>query len=415
MIKKIVAGLLTLVGLLVAVVLYRTFSFESVQYTVKASPAPEVTPEALQHFQQALRFQTISFGDTTKFDSSQFNAFHRFLETTYPNVHQKMTREKVKGYSLLYKWEGAKSELKPYILMAHQDVVPIEEAARTLWTVDPFAGEVKDNFIWGRGTTDDKINLISIMEAAEKLIKENFQPERTIYFAFSHDEEVLGRGAVAMAAWFKEKNIRADLVLDEGGIVTQEKIPGIEKPVALIGNAEKGYLSLEVSVQKSGGHSSMPEKETAIDILSNALIKLRSNPFEARFSEPMIGFIESLGPEMPFVQKMAFANTWLLKGAVVGTYEKTGAGNAMIRTTLVPTILESGVKDNVVPTVAKATINLRLLPGDESSAVTGQLKKIIDDDRVVFRLLSATEASPVSPMTGTGFKACPAHSHLPSW
>ncbi len=403
--KRILLALAILVVPVASVVLYNTFTFSSIQYTVKASPAPEVSPEQLQHFQQALAYRTVSFADSTQLDSSQFNGFHRFLKQTYPRVHQTMTLQVFKTYSLLYTWPGKDPSLKPYILMAHQDVVPIEEASRAMWTVDPFAGVIKEGYIWGRGTTDDKINLISIMEAAEKLIAENYQPERTIYLVFGHDEEVGGGGAIAMAAWFKEQNLEAELVLDEGGIVTREKIPGIDKPVALIGNAEKGYLSLELSVEKSGGHSSMPEKETAIDILAAAIQKLRAQPFEARFSEPMEGFIASLGPEMPFVQKMAFANTWLFKSAIVSTYEQSGPGNAMIRTTLVPTILESGIKDNVVPTVAKATINLRLLPGDGSDEVIAQLQQIVADDRVRFKKLNPlAEASPVTPMNSAGFK-----------
>ncbi len=403
--KRILLALAILLLPLAAVVLYNTFTFSSVQYTVKANPAPEVSADALQHFQQALGYRTVSFADSTQLDSTQFNGFHRFLKQTYPRVHQTMTVQVFKNYSLLYTWPGKNSSLKPYILMAHQDVVPIEEASRAMWTVDPFGGVIKDGYIWGRGTTDDKINLISIMEAAEKLMAENYQPERTIYLVFGHDEEVGGSGAIAMADWFKQQNIEAELVLDEGGIVTREKIPGIDKPVALIGNAEKGYLSLELSVEKSGGHSSMPEKETAIDILTSAIQKLRGQPFEARFSEPMEGFIASLGPEMPFVQKMAFANTWLFKSAIVATYEKSGPGNAMIRTTLVPTILQSGIKDNVVPTIAKATINLRLLPGDQSDAVIARLQQLVADERVKFsKLAPLAEASPVTAMTSEGFR-----------
>jgi carboxypeptidase PM20D1 len=266
--------------------------------------------------------------------------------------------------------------------MAHQDVVPIEEASAKMWTVDPFAGTSKNNFIWGRGATDDKINLISILEATERLLSENFQPERTIYFAFGHDEEVGGKGAQAIAALLKSRDIKADLVLDEGGIITNDKVPGMNKPVALIGTSEKGYLSLQLSAEKNGGHSSMPEKETSIDILSRAIVKLREHPFEARFSPSTQGFIRYLGPEMPFTNKMAFANTWLFKPMVIGIYEKSAGGNAMIRTTAVPTIIDAGIKDNVIPTVATATVNFRLLPGDSSSLVMRKVRDIINDDRI---------------------------------
>ena len=205
---------------MVAVVLVNTFRMESKQLQVNSLPAPEVNPTALQHFQKALAFKTISFGDSSLFDSIQFIGFRNFLETTYPNFHRKLTREIIANYSLLYKWEGKNPELKPVILMAHQDVVPIEGATKDMWTVDPFGGEVKEGFIWGRGTTDDKINLISMVEAAEKLLSENFQPERTIYFSFGHDEEIGGKGAIAAAALLKSRNIEAEFILDEGGIIT---------------------------------------------------------------------------------------------------------------------------------------------------------------------------------------------------
>ena len=309
-------------------------------------------------------------------------------------VHKTMSREVVAGYSLLYRWDGENTSENPVVLMAHQDVVPIEEASRSLWTVEPFAGVVKDNFIWGRGSADDKINLISIMEAAEKLLQSGFKPSRTVYLAFGHDEEIGGSGAKAIARLLKSRNVKADLILDEGGIVTREKVPGMKIPVALLGTSEKGYLSIVMSVEKNGGHSSMPEKETSIDILSKAIGRLRENPFEADFSPSTQDFMKALGPEMPFTNKMAFANFWLFKPMVTSIYESSAAGNAMIRTTLVPTIIQAGVKDNVVPTVASATINLRLLPGDTSDEMMEKIRSIVNDDRVKLTEMTAFAAEP---------------------
>lgn len=406
MIKKILLALLVAIAFLIAILLFNTFTFSSIQTHEAALPAPEVTEKSVSNFTGAIKFKTISFGDASLFDSTQFLAFHEYLEKTYPLVHAQLKREKVKRFSLLYTWEGKNPQLKPAILMAHQDVVPIEEASRNLWTVDPFAGVVKDNYIWGRGTTDDKINLISIMEAVEKLLSQNFKPERTIYLAFGHDEEVGGYGAEAIAKLLQERKVQAELVLDEGGIITKERIPNMTQPVALLGTAEKGYMSLLLSVEKNGGHSSMPDKETSIDILAKALVRLRENPFEAQFSEPTEGFIRAIGPEMPFLQKIVFANTWLFKKVLVSIYEKTGAGNAVVRTTLVPTIIDAGIKDNVVPTVATAYVNLRLLPGDTGADIKEKVIKIIDDPRVKVEIKNGffTEASKVTDMNGSGFK-----------
>jgi carboxypeptidase PM20D1 len=394
MLKKILLFVLLAILVLVGVVLFNTFTFKSIQTKVEAEPAPDISPFALQHLSQAINFKTISYNDSSLFDSAQFNAFHRFLHEAYPLVHQQMTREVVAGYSLLYKWTGQDSVANPIVLMAHQDVVPIEEASKSLWTVEPFAGVVKDNFIWGRGSADDKINLIAIMEAAEKLLKNGFVPSRTVYLAFGHDEEIGGTGAKAIASLLKSRNITADLVLDEGGIVTREKVPGMTVPVALLGTSEKGYLSIVMSVEKNGGHSSMPEQETSIDILTRAINKLRENPFEAAFSPSTQDFMQALGPEMPFTNKMAFANFWLFKPMVTGIYESSAAGNAMIRTTLAPTIINAGMKDNVVPTVATATVNIRMLPGDSSQEILERLKSIIHDDRVKLNPMTTFSAEP---------------------
>lgn len=407
MIKKILLGLLLAVLVLIVVLVVNTLRFTSIQQHEEAFPAPEVSERALANFKGAINIKTISYGDLSQIDTTQFLAFHDYLEKTYPLVHQNLKREKVAHFSLLYTWEGKDSKLKPTILMAHQDVVPIEEATQKMWTVDPFSGEVKENFIWGRGTTDDKINLISIMEAVEKLLKENFKPERTIYLAFGHDEEVGGRGADAIAKLLRERNIEADLVLDEGGIITKEKIPGMtSKPVALFGTAEKGFLSLVLTVEKNGGHSSMPDKETSIDILSKAIVKLREKPFDAKFSQPMNDFIQAVGPEMPFFQKMVFANTWLFKGVLIGIYEKSAPGNAVVRTTIVPTIIDAGIKDNVIPTVATATVNLRLLPGDKADEIRQKAIDIINDARVKIEFKNGffTEASEVTDSKSEAFK-----------
>ena len=394
MIKRIIVSLFVIIVILVGIILFNTFRFTSIQSIVKLKPAPEISAEALAHFSDAIHYKTISYGDVALLDTAQFFGLHRFLKSTYPLIHEKLSLYVLAKYSLLYKWEGKNPNLNPIVLMAHQDIVPIEVGTEKIWTVDPFAGTIKDAFIWGRGTADDRINLISIMEAAEKLVKENYQPNRTIYFSFGHDEEVGGKGAQAAVAFFKSKNITPDLVLDEGGIISLNKVPGMTKPVALMGTSEKGYLSLELSVKKNGGHSSMPEPETAIDILTKAIVKLRAKPFEPNFSTSTEGFIKNLGPEMPFTERMVFANVWLFKPVIISIYEKSGGGNAMIRTTAVPTIIDAGIKDNVVPTIAKATINFRLLPGDSSAIVIKKVKAIINDERVQITIYRSFTSEP---------------------
>lgn len=402
--KRFLKLILILLLLLVGVLMFNTLRFASKQVYETVQLPPRVADSTISHLLQAIKHKTISNGDPALFDSSAFHNFHLFLEQTYPLTHRSLTLEHV-GFSLLYKWTGKDSSRNPFVLMAHQDVVPIEEATRGLWTVDPFEGVVKDEFIWGRGSADDKINVIAILEAVEKLLGDGFQPPRTIYLAFGYDEEVGGTGARAMAALLHERNITADLVLDEGGIITLDKVPGITKPVALIGTAEKGYLSLELTVEKNGGHSSMPEKETALDILSKALVAIHDHPFDAGFSTPTEGFLNHVGPEMPYPEKIVFANTWLFKPIVIGIYEKSPGGNALVRTTSAATIIHAGIKDNVVPSKATATVNFRLLPGDDSKKVIQRITEIINDERVKIghREDFVAEPSAVTPADGFGF------------
>ena len=406
MLRKILSFLALVVLILAGIVTFRTLTAPNKQRTIAALPAPPLSDSALQHFRDAIHFQTVSYGDASQWDSVPFLQFRHFLETSYPLVHSKLTREIINHYSLLYKWEGKNTKLNPYIIMAHQDVVPIEDNTKDLWTEEPFGAVVKDGFIWGRGSTDDKINLIGILEAAEKLLKENFQPERTIYFVFGHDEEIGGKGATAIAQLLESRHIKADLIIDEGGIITRDKIPGFTKPVALIATSEKGYMSLEFSVTKKGGHSSMPERETAVDILTKALVKLHDQPFPPRLEKSTRGMLEFLGSESKFPNNMAFANTWLFKNMILSNYEKTGPGNAVVRTTSATTIIHTGIKDNVIPSVATAIVNFRLLPNDSSAWVIRQVKEIIDDDRVVIKKYgdNISEASPVADENGYGFQ-----------
>jgi carboxypeptidase PM20D1 len=407
MIRKILLSVLLIIVLLVSVILFNTFTFTSQQPTVTEVPALAISDTAVRHFQESIRFKTVSYTDSSLFDSSQFLGFHRFLQKSYPLVHSKLKRETVGQYTLVYEWAGKNLTLKPVILMAHQDVVPIEEETAKMWEVEPFSGVVKDGYVWGRGTVDDKINIIAILESAERLLAENYQPERTVYFVFGHDEEISGtKGAKMVAQLFKKRGIKAEFVLDEGGIITKEKVPGLTgKPVALVGTSEKGYLSVELSVEIPGGHSSMPEKETSIDVLTKAIVHLREKPFPAQFSPSTQDFMKTVGPEMPFMQRMAFANQWLFKPLVIGIYEKTGAGNAIIRTTIAPTIIHSGMKDNVVPTVAKAVVNFRILPGTTSENVIKHAKKAIHDERVkIIPLGMVNEASGGTKTDSEGYK-----------
>lgn len=352
-------------------------------------PSVEVTgisDSAALHLSQAIQIKTVSFGDTLPIDTTEFLKFRVFLETTYPTVHQKLPRQIFSEFSYVYTWKGKNTTLKPYVIMAHMDVVPVEAVAEKNWTVPSFSGTIKGDTIWGRGAVDDKASAISIFEAAEQLLRENFQPERTIYLCFGHDEEIAGkRGAASISAWFKEQKIHPELVLDEGGQVDREHFKELQRPVAVIGVGEKGYVNIDLTVEIPGGHSSMPFPETAIDILNSAIAKIRAQQMPAKITPPIQELFLRIGPGGGLLNRMALSNQWLFKSMLITELEKTKQTNALIHTTLVPTIVKAGIKDNVIPSVAKATFNSRILTGETSDDVVNFVKKAINDERVTVK------------------------------
>ena len=193
-------------------------------------------------------------------------------------------------------------------------------------------------------------------------------------------------------------------MLDEGQAIIQDLIPGIEQKTALIGIAEKGYLTLELSLAMVGGHSSTPAKETAIDVLSTAISQLKSNPLPASINPVLARFMDKLGPEMGFAAKMAFGNRWLFKSYLLNEYAKTKSGNANIRTTTSPTIFEAGIKENVIPTTARAIVNFRIIPGETIEDVLNHVTKTVSDKRIQVEIVGqGFNPSPVSPTNNTEY------------
>jgi len=404
--KKILKFLGIILLLLVAIVLINTFRFSHPLPKKTALSQPPIDDSAIAHMQEAIRIPTISYADTIAIDTAAYLRFRQFLETAYPLVHQKLNRQIFEHFSYLFTWKGTNPALKPYVLMAHTDVVPVEASTMNKWTHAPFGGELADEQIWGRGAADDKGSAITILEAVEGLLRKNFTPERTIYLSFGHDEEIIGgKGARSIVKWFKENNIRPEMVLDEGGEITLEQFPGLKRPIAAIGVAEKGYLSFELSVEKTGGHSSMPENETAIDILTKALVKLREKQMPYHVTTPMADLLSRIGPGLPFLEKMAISNQWLFGPMLRKKFESDHVTNSLFHTTIVPTIIETGVKDNVIPTRAVAIVNCRNLPVDKQEDVIAFMKKQIGDERIQIKPFKANgEASPITATDGPAFK-----------
>lgn len=423
--KKFFIILVSLIFLLLIIISINTILFKSKQYgSIGKRKTYPVDVIAVSHLSSAIKYRTISFDkpqDVPIVDSllsipgwntlpdvatSGFDSLLSFLRRTYPLTYSKIEVRTVNMHSLLFKWKGKDSSKKPVILYAHMDVVPAEEGQRTSWDHPAFSGIADDNFIYGRGAIDDKGSVIAILESSEKLLKNGFTPSRDIYFAFGHDEETGGeQGAKILAGILKKDGVNAEFLLDEGGLIAVDMVPFVKPPVALIATAEKGYMSLQLTVRGTGGHSSFPPKEPPVEILAVAIKKIHDNAFDERMTSSMNNFLDYAGAEMQLPYKALFANRWLFRSVIFGEYRKIASGNAMIRTTSVTTLIEGGVKENVIPSEVTATVNFRLLPGDNSKQVFEDVKKIIADERIeVLLRKSADEPSPESSIESNGFR-----------
>ncbi len=385
--------------LLIGIISIRTLSFTSRQIQVDIPDLPEPIAGAAERLAAAIRYPTISL---LPIDTQAFLAFDTFLAGHFPLTDSLLRRTTIAGLSTILEWPGKQSTLSPVLLMAHKDVVPPDSASLEHWTHPPFAGKLDDTTIWGRGAIDDKGSLMAILESVELLLEEGYQPNRTVFFAFGHDEETGGSaGAAAMARWFADKNIRFEYVLDEGMLLVEDGGGGLEQPLAVIGIAEKGMLTLNLEVNTEGGHSSRPPAMTAVGILASAINKLQENPFPARLDGATRLMLDYIGPESPLPNKVALANLWLSKGIIIHQLENNPGTNAMIRTTIAPTIFRAGVKSNVLPARAQASINFRILPGDTPESVGERVEQVIDDPRIQISVEGAEDHTPPSPVSST--------------
>ena len=373
---------------------------------------------AAERLSKAVQFPTISNQDREDFDVKAFEGYHKFLEETYPTVHKTLKREllgKPRPYSLLYTWEGKDPSLPPAVLMAHQDVVPIAEESRDQWKVEPFSGAIKDGYIWGRGVLDDKNQIHAILEAAEMKIKEGFQPTRTIMFVFGHDEEVGGpEGAKHIVDVLEERGLKkVAFVLDESAPLVPGLFPGLKGNTALIGIAQKGFLSLELAMHGAGGHSSQPPTESNIGILAEAITKLEDAQFPYRIHEAVRHQYRYMGPELaedkqPLYEAVAFGKDGEmteLEKAFIDEMASNQITRAMLHTTIAVTMFNAGIKDNVLPPSATAVVNFRPMPEDTPDVIIEHVKKAINDDRITIRDISAsTPATNVANPNGNGYK-----------
>jgi len=403
--KVAYAGLAACVAV-VAILFINTLRLSSLQLIVAPLAPPTVDAHgAAERLAGAVRLRTISYETPSAASRSEFLVLHSYLEAAFPHVHASLQREVVNNFSLLYTWTGQNPSAKPIVLMAHQDVVPIAPGTESQWHAGPFSGEVKDGFIWGRGAWDDKGNLMAILEAVEALAAAGFKPQRTVYLAFGHDEENGGEdGAKAIASLFRQRGIRPEFVLDEGMLIADGIMPGLEPPVALIGVAEKGSATLKLTAVAPPGHSSMPGARTAIGSLATALECLERHPFPAAVGGVAAEMFDAVAPEMRGLNRVALSNLWLLEPVVRWQLTRTPSTNALLRTTTAITVIRGGNKENVLPESAEALVNFRTLPGDTVSHLIAHVRSVVDDRIRIDVLPQASEASPVASRTSAAYQ-----------
>jgi carboxypeptidase PM20D1 len=373
-------GLVGAVAILVAVVLGRTLAYRAeagVETPVAlAAPIPIDVHQAAAHLSQAIRFQTVSHQDPKADDPKAWEDQRAWLVAAYPKFHAVASREVIGGGTLIYTWKGSDPTLQPIVLMAHQDVVPISPGTEGQWTAPPFSGAIQDGAVWGRGSIDDKGSLVAIMEACEALAAKGFHPVRTLIIVSGEHEETSGGSVDQAAALLAKREVHALFVLDEGLSIIDDN-PVTHQPAALIGVAEKGYATLNITAKGKGGHSSTPPPSTAVVTLAKAVVAIADKPFPMTLGGPTEEMLRALAPQMPFMTRMAVANTWLFGPLVIKQFAATPAGASQLHTTIAPTMLQGSPKENVLPETATAKINYRIYPGQTVGDVMDRAKAAV--------------------------------------
>lgn len=385
---------LGLIALFVAVIIIRTAMF-------RPKPQPAGADEdisfdrdaAIEALAQLIRCKTISNVNPELEDDAEFEKLISKLPTLYPKVFEACTLERLPNRGLLFRWPGKESK-NPSVMMAHYDVVPVNEEN---WDKPPFEAIIENGVMWGRGTLDTKVTFNGILSAASHLIGEGFVPAQDIYFAFSGGEEVNGQGAVNIVNYFQKHHIQPALVVDEGGAVVENVFPGVKDPCGLIGIAEKGMINAKYKTMSAGGHASAPKPHTPVGILARACARVENHPFPAHIEGPIAQMFDTLGRHSTLLYRVIFANLWCF-GWILDKMGKTSGGemNALMRTTVAFTQMEGSSARNVIPPEASMVSNIRLNPADSVQSALEYLRKTVADDQVEITALENFEPSPIS-------------------
>lgn len=355
---------------------------QQVKYTFK-DPDETLSIRVTQNLSGAIKIPT-----TVHDGIENIKKFHDFLEKTYPNVHKNMDKEVINEGSLLYKLKGASSEKDAIILCGHLDVV----SASGEWKYPAFSGDVMEGRIWGRGTLDCKNVIIGIMEAMETLISKGHVFSRDVYIAFGHDEEIGGElGAKEIARILEERNVRAEVLLDEGGYITKQFMGQNYCTLASINVAEKGYLDIKLIADDAGGHSSTPPKHTGLGRIAEAICRVEASPMKPALTGVTEEYFTKIAPLMDSKYKLLIANKKIFKRSLLKYLSKNLKFKASTRTTFAATMAQGSLAPNILPIASSAVINVRILPGNTSESVIKHINDIVSPLGIKTEILSVSE------------------------
>ncbi|KAJ3251675.1 hypothetical protein HK103_002198 [Boothiomyces macroporosus] len=361
---------------------------------------PTFTLPLFNRFSGAVQIPTVTYDemigdyqDPVLF--APFKDFRKYLQDNYPLVHQ-LEYHIINEYSLIYIWQGSDVSLKPIMLMAHMDVVPVDPATVSEWSHPPFSGFVDEKFIWGRGATDCKGTVIGIIEAVESLLKAGFTPKRTIIVSFGHDEEISGYHGQQHNVEYIFNRYGADgieYVLDEGGsIVASDSFMNTSvidsskkesKHFAIIGIAEKGYLDVNITVNiNKGGHASIAPPHTGIGILAEIIVALEDNPHQPELlaSNPVLQTLQCINEHTNLLstwQKFILHHWQWFKPLILHFAKKNPLTNIFFATTQAADVVKGGVKVNALPQTASIFINHRVAMHQSVDQVMDHIYQIV--------------------------------------
>ena len=399
----------TILGLLGAVTLVRAAFWTPEKVEFEPLPDEQVDVDKYRKdLSDAIQIKTISNVDVDKVDWNEFKRLHALFEERFPLVYKNLKCEEISLASLLFTWEGKNPDLEPIALLGHQDVVPVAEGTEGDWTHPAFDGVDDGEFVWGRGALDMKNHLIAVLESVESLLAEGFEPERTVYLCFGHDEEIVAAptsGAGSIAAVLKERGVHLDSVIDEGGAILNLHVGNIlNKKLAGVGIAEKGYVDYRVSVSAKGGHSSQPPEHTALGALADVIKDIEGHQFKAKMPAFVYELFTKIGKNVSYPARIVTCNLWLLKPLITAVMRKIPPAASLIHTTTAVTMAEGSPAANVLPQKASVTVNFRMMPGVTIKNVEEHIRKCVRNKDIEVEYLKGKEASKVSPTDSRSFK-----------